>query len=265
MSEIIPLFSTSSSFGQGGIFTVEEAGKSIKNGKKIRGPESICDLAKEEGLTKVYLVETKFASFMEAYKNLKKINCDLHFGLKLCVCEDMNVKTDDSLKTESNIIIWPAVDSVSVYEKFIKISSKAAIDGFYYRPRIDWKTLCAMWSDDLLLSLPFYSSFIQKNTLTFSTIVPELPAKPLVLREVGQQLPFDEIINEAIAKYAASNDSEVQDVKSIYYKNRAHAKSWQIWRCILDRTDYDKPNMEHCASSEFCWESYKEIVGGAVK
>ncbi len=258
MTDIIPLFSTSASLKSGGIFTVNKAGDRERADAPKKGPISICNIAKDEGLKKVFLVETNFVNFMLGYKNLKDAKADMVFGLKLVVCEDMNDKSDASFKTESKIIIF--LKDSDGYQALIKIYSKAAQDGFYYVPRIDWKTLKTMWSEHLILALPFYSSFLAKNTLTFATIVPDLPAKPLLLKEIGQELPFDSILNNVVDRYAASTDSIIQAVKSIYYFKREDAKKWMIWQCVLSRSTFDKPNMDHCSSKQFSYESYKELI-----
>jgi DNA polymerase-3 subunit alpha len=253
---VIPLFSTSSSLKDGGIFTIEKAGAAAEAGR-VRGPVSLCDLAKEEGLKKLHIVASNFADFMMGYKNLAKVGCDMAFGLKLVICEDIATKDEASFKSESKVILFMKNDKA--YHALINLYTKAAIDGFYYVPRLDWKTLKYMWSDDLILALPFYSSFLAKNTMTFATIAPELPVKPLLLREVGQEMPFDDILGESVDRYAAASGAEIQAVKSIYYKRREDAKAWQVWRCILNRTVFDNPGMEHLCSREFCWQSFKEL------
>lgn len=252
---VTPLFSTSASLEQGGIFTVEKAGEKQKLGRKT-GPVSLCDLAKEEGLKEIVMVESNFINFMQASKNLDSIGVQFKFGLKLVVCEDINDKTESSFKTESKVVIFMASDSA--YSSLIKIYSKASTDGFYNIPRIDWKTLNQMWSDDLILAFPFYSSFLARNTLSFATILPDLPTKPILFWE-RQFLPFDDIIKEAVVKYATTEKIDIQAVKSVYYKNRSDAKSWMVYQCILRRSSWDKPNIDHCTSREFCWEAYKEI------
>ncbi len=257
MTEVLPLFSSSASLKNGGIFTVEKAGEKAKAGKK-RGPVSLCDLAKDEGLKKLYLVESNFSSFFAAHKNLKELGCQLVFGLKVVVCEDMAKKDEASLKTESKVIIWMAGDGGEDYKALIKLFTLAAQNGFYYVPRLDWKTLCRLWHKDLLLALPFYSSFLAQNTLTFSSIVPELPAKPILLSE-DNALPDDDLLGDAMVRYAAANGIMPQMAKSVYYKSRKDAKDFQIWRCILNRKSHDKPNDDMC-SREFCWESYKESI-----
>jgi len=257
MSDVIPLYSTSASLRDGGIFTIEKAGAAAKSGHK-HGPVSLCDLAKDEGMKRIHLVENNMVSFFMAHKNLKSAGCDLAFGLKVVVTEDIADKSEASFKTESKVIIF--LKSDQGYRDLIQLYTKAATDGFYYIPRLDWKTLRARWSDHLILALPFYSSFIAKNTLTFAAISPDLPSEPVVLREVGQELPFDSLLDGAVNKYALTTSAKVQQVKSIYYRNRVDAKQFLVWRCILGRSTFDSPNMDHMCSNEFCLESYKELT-----
>lgn len=256
--DVIPIFSTSASLKEGSVFTVAKAGAAAKAGLK-NGPTSLCDLAKEEGLKQLHLVDDRWVSFMEGNKNLAAVGCQLVFGLKLTVCDDMADKTEASLKNESKVVIWMAGDGSADYHALINLYTRAAQDGFYYVPRLDWKTLKAGWHKDLILSLPFYSSFLAKNLLTFASIVPQLPVRPLLLREVGQELPTDELINEAVDRYAETVKAQVQPVKSIYYRDREGAKPWQVLRCILGRTNWDKPNDSHC-SREFAYEAWKEAA-----
>jgi DNA polymerase III alpha subunit len=259
LAPVIPIFSSSSSRKQGGIFTLEKAGDKAKTGRK-RGPISLCDLAKEEDMKRLWLVDTSFINFMNASKNLSEIGVTLHFGLKLTICQDMTDKSEKSEQTESKVILWLAKDGSTDYERLALIFSRAANEGFYYVPRLDWKTLCAMWGDDLLLSLPFYSSFLAANTLTFSSIVPELPCTPLLLREVNAGVPYDKHINQAVDRYSLSTGAEIQNVKSIYYRKRADAKPFLCWRALLKRgATFVKPNMDQMCSREFSYESWKEI------
>lgn len=253
MNDIIPLFSTAASLKDGGLFLTEKAGYLNKLGRKF-GPPSICDMAKDESLKQLFLVESNFVNFFSAYKNLKEVGCDLAFGLKLVVCEDINDKSDTSFKTESKVVIF--MKDGAAYEALCALYSFAAKTGFYYIPRIDWKNLCSMWSPHFQLAIPFYSGFLAKNTLTFSTIVPQLPCEPVLLREIDQQLPFDGLLSSAQDRYGA----KIQSTKSIYYKNREDAKAFLIWRCILNRgSTFDVPNFDNMHSREFCWQAYKEL------
>lgn len=260
MMDVIPLFSSACSLKQGGIFTVEKAGVAAKSGRK-HAPVSLCDLAQQEGLKQLHLVDDRFANFYTAHKNLKEIGCNLVFGLKLCVCDNIADKSEASLRNESNVVVWMKGDGSADYRALINLYTIAAQDGFYYVPRIDWRTLRTHWHGDLVLSLPYYSSFVAKNALTFASIVPELPPGPLwVFREVGQQLPFDGLLESSVSRFVeATAGAQAIDVKSIYYKRRTDAKAFLVWRAILNHSTWDLPNMDWMWSREFCWEAYRGL------
>lgn len=251
-NNVVPLFSTSASRKGGGIFTIDKAGSAAES-KKFKGPINLVDLAKEEDLKQITLVESNFVNFMVAQKYFDKIGCQFRYGLKIVVCEDMAQKDENSIKNESKVIIFLKDDAG--YKKLCKIFTNASNEGFYYVPRISWSYLNDNLDDNLILALPFYSSFIAKNLLTFSSIIP-IVNNPLVLREVGQDLPFDNLINKAIDNYGG----QIQNVKTIYYKNRKDSKQFLIYRAILERETWDAPNIDHMSSKEFSWESYKNLI-----
>lgn len=248
---IVPLFSSGAALREGGTFTAEKPGAAAKAGRK-HGPRSLCDLAKSAGLKQLHVVDDRFANYFALHKGLKEAGCALAFGLKVVVCDSMADKSEASLKNESKVVVWMAGDGSADYRALINLYSLAAKDGFYYVPRLDWATLKANWHDSLLLSLPFYSSFLARNTTTFASIVPDLPAQPLLLREDGQEGPEDVLLNDAVDRYAAATGAPVQKVRSVYYPDRKGAKAFQVWRAILGRKTYDVPN-DDATSSEFAW------------
>ncbi len=262
LPDIVPLFSSAVSLKDGGLFTVEKAGVAAKAGR-THGAVSLCDLAKEHGLKQLHLVDDRFANFFALQKNLKDIGCQLVFGLKMTVADDISDKSEASLKTESKVVIWMNGDGGMDYQTLIDFQTVAAQQGFYYQPRIDWKVLKAGWHKDLILSLPFYSSFLARNALSFASIVPDLPVEPLLLREVDQRMPADDLLDDALARYSAATGAQIQQVKSVYYRNREDARAFQAWRCLLNRTSHDKPN-DSMVSREFCWEAYQELVAPAA-
>lgn len=175
--DILPIFSTAYSYGQGTL-TLEEAGKT-----KPGNPSSIVDLAVEAGLKQVVLIDERFDGFPEALKSLSKAGIQLVFGLKLTVVPDMADKGPTSETNESSIIVFmkdaaPTKGISPSYLDLIKIHNLAWTVGRHGHGRIDWVSLRRLWTPNLVLALPFFSSFIARNTLTFASIVPDLPAIP---------------------------------------------------------------------------------------
>lgn len=247
---ILPLFTSHYSLPQNGsLLTLEESHKSKG------GPVSVFDLAEEGQLKQVVLADDRIDGFVQAYKSAEKAKVQLIFGLKLVVCANMVEKNEDSLRTESKVIIF--AKNTQGYHDLLKIHNPSAVDGFYHNPRADWKLLKERWTDNLILGLPFFSSFVAKNALTFSRIVPDLPATPWVFREIDSQLPFAPLIDEAINLFA--KPESIVPCKSIYYARCSDFAAYQTLRAIGNRSSFNSPDVDHLASDRFSFEAWKEI------
>ncbi|RTK99138.1 MAG: PHP domain-containing protein [Proteobacteria bacterium] len=245
------LFTSHFSLGQS-ILTLED--DKDKDGNELigKGPASIVSIARKHKLPYVNLVDTSMSGFIQAYENLSKYNIELRFGYKVCVCSDMNDKTEESINTESNVIIW-CLNS-NGYADLVKIATKAACDGFYYNPRIDWETLKTLWSNNLAISFPFYSSFIARNILKYKSICfPDFSfTTPNFLVE-NHDLPFDSIILNAINNFNSSLKFNTVQSKTCYYYKKEDLLKHQIIRCINNRTKTDKPGLDHYSVDNFCF------------
>ena len=250
---LVPIFTSHYSIGNS-LLTLDEPQKATPG-----GPLSVFDIAQEGGLKEVVLVEDRIDGFITAYKNATKLGLKLCYGLKMTVCQDIEQKDESSFHTESKAIIF--ITNTSGYSDLIRIHNRASNEGFYYRPRTDWGIMKTMWTPNLLLALPFFSSFIARNTLSMSRIVPDLPVSPSVFIEQGSEIPFAPLIEKAIEKFCHHGRcNEWVDTKSVYYHDRASFKAYQIMRCHQKRSKWDKPNLDHLASDAFCWESYHELI-----
>lgn len=251
--DILPLFCSHYSIGSGSLLTLEEPGKA-----KLGAPLSVFDLSQEVGLKEVVLVDSSIDGFVQAYKTASKLGVKLIFGLKLTVCADMADKTEASLGTQSKAIVF--CKSTEGYSNLIRIHNRAAVQGFYYEKRADFTLLKSLWTPNLVLGLPFFSSFIAKNTLTFNRIVPDLPARPWVFREVENGLPFGGLIDAAIDRYAKDNPCEVVPSKTIYYPDPSWMKAHVCFRAVHERSTYDAPGIDHLSSDSFSFANWKRLT-----
>ena len=120
-----------------------------------------------------------------------------------------------------------------------------------------------MWSEeDLTLAIPFYDSFIFKNTLHFCSCIPDFSfCKPTFFLE-DNHLPFDLIIREKVFEYCKKNNYPTEETKSIFYETKEDFEAFQTYKCICSRRFKQRtlsvPNFDHLASPEFSFESYLE-------
>lgn len=252
---IIPLFTSEYSYGES-ILTFEEVGKT-----KPGYPYSICDIVKENSLKQVVVVDTRPDGYIQSYKNIQASGlAHLIYGIKLCVCDDMSVKTDDSLRNEHNVIIF--FNNTQGYYDYLKIGNRAwGPEGFYYRGRADFKLLKQFWTPNLTLALPFFSSFLARNTLSMATIVPDFPVPAneiLVFNEIESGLPFASLIENSVVEFSSKFGASIQPAKSIYYKDSSSFESYMTNVAIHEGGTFSNPGKRHFASNRFSFEAWKE-------
>jgi len=244
---MIPLFKSHYSLGRS-ILTLEDKSEADDY------QDSIIQIAKHNKLSEIFLVEDNMSSFLEAYTNTKNNNIKLNYGLRVSVTESINDKSDESRQKTSKIILF--FKNKNGHESLTKLFSIAAKSGFYYEPRLDYDTLKNNWSDNLLLCIPFYDSFIFNNTLKNYICIPQFNfTKPIAFLE-DNDLPFDTIIKNKLEKYVKENTLELFKTKSIYYNKKSDFKTYLTFRCINNRSILNKPEIEHMSSNEFCFESW---------
>lgn len=249
MEKSIPLFKTHYSIGRS-VLTSDKHEESIKNGAK-----SIFQLAEKYQLKNLFVVDNSMAGYKEIYDNSKKYGLNLRYGVRINVVEDSLQKDDESHKKTCKFIIF--IKSSQGYKDLIKIYSHSyKEENFYYEPRIDYKTLKAMWNDEsLLLAVPFYDSFIFKNLLYFSKCIPDISfTNPMLFLE-NNSLPFDSLVREQVIKFAESEKLNTVEAKTVYYEKKEDFTSYLALRCIDKRSTVQKPNLDHFSSDEFCLES----------
>jgi DNA polymerase III alpha subunit len=250
--EIVPIFYDHSSYKS--ILTFW-TGKDCIAG----GPDSIIDLAKSAGLKKIFFVSSNFRNFDEAIKSCEKSDIQLCFGLELWITDRIE-RNDQSSHNESKIIIW--MKNSRGYRDLIKIYSEIFTNNVnkYYHYRGDWATICRLWTDNLILSIPFMDSFIQRNLLHYgSSIIPTLPCNPILHREVDSGLPFDGLINAALDEY--NKDQKLSEIKTktIMYSKREDARAYCNYRAILNKGDFGNPKLDFLCSDNFCFDDYLEV------
>ena len=234
-------------------------GKSIlRLDSSKKDSDGILDIAKEEGLKKVFLVEDTLTGFLESAKLFNQEDMQLAFGLRLTACDSSK---NESRKDCHKIIVF-AKDAEGC-----KLLNKIYSDAFTGEtPSLEMKQLEQTWKEEhLKLAIPFYDSFIYNNLMTFASCAPSFNfTKPYFFIE-RNKLPFDELLEKKVNEFCKQKNFETQLTKSIYYKNKEDFEAFQTYKLICNRGGWsgksvslEKPNLDHCASKEFCIESWKE-------
>tara|TARA_R110002020_G_scaffold255944_2_gene469613 strand:- start:1471 stop:2235 length:765 start_codon:yes stop_codon:yes gene_type:complete len=254
MGETIPIFKSHYSLGRS-ILTLRPP----KDPADTNSADSVFDICDDAKIEELFLVDDNMAGFLEAYTNAEEQGIKLIFGLRLTFCLDYSNKSEEGRANSYKNIIF--AKNANGYKQLIKIYTFAAQDGFYYEPRIDFESLKPLWSKDLMLAIPFYDSFLYNNKYTESQCIPNFSfAEPVFFIEDNDVL-LDRDMGERVRDFCEGKHEIIQ-TKSIYYKERKDFAAYLTFRCINGRTTVEKPNFDGMCSSEFCYESYLEVVNG---
>ena len=247
---MIPLFKSHFSIGKS-ILTLS----SSENHED--SSDSIFSICSSNNINKVVLVEDSLTGFLEAFKNSSELGLQLIFGLRISICD--NIEDPNESNSHKVVVFCKNADG---YKLLTKIYSFAFTQG---NGKIDFKNLKILWSsDDLLLFIPFYDSFIFRNNLTFASCIPDFSGLSPSFFIERNDLPFDALLEDKVIDFCKSNGYNTEVAKSIFYKNRDDFESYQTYKCICNRRfgkgiGLDKPNLDHCGSREFCFESWLEL------
>jgi len=255
---MLPLFKSHYSIGKS-ILTLSHPDKDIEG-----GPSSIFSIAKNNKLDQVILVEDSLVGFLEAKSVSDSLGIPLVFGLRIDVCDDINAKQDKKFPACVHKIIIFAKNSEGCI-LLNKIYSFAFTKG---GGKIDFKNLKTFFNDnDLKIAIPFYDSFLFHNSFSYKEpcMLDDSFFEPTYLIE-DNLLPFDFVLHSVIKDFCSNNDLQTQKVKSIYYENREDFEAYQTYKCICNRSfssksrTLDVPNLDHCSSPEFSFESYLDSI-----
>jgi DNA polymerase III alpha subunit len=245
---MIPLFK--STYSRKSILTLD------KPSPPNSGPDSILSIAKDHGLNQLVLVEDEFTGFKTALDRCKELGIKLIFGIRFNICNDR--MAEDKKSSNHKLIVFAKNDNGA--KLLMKLYSLAfsESEGF-----LDCMTLKDKWSPDLALAVPFYDSFMHRNSFYFQTCIPDLEfAAPTLFLE-NNGLPFDEKLRSKVFKLAEENNWPTKEAKTIYYRNKKDYESYVTYRIITGRIGgknqtLDKPELEDMSSNEFSWESFVE-------
>jgi len=246
---VVPIFR--SNYSLTSILTLDKA--SSEQDRKKNRADSVFDICNDNQIKDVFIADNNLSGLVEAYENSKAAGLNLRYGFRVNVCNNIDDKTDQSVKTEGKLILFAKDQS---FKDLIKLHNIATTLGVYDgRPRLDYSTIKRNWTKNLLMVIPFYDSFIFNNLLYGHECIPDIDfAKPYICIE-NNSLPFDELIKNQIVSSIKYDQIES---KTVYYNNRKDFNAYMTYRCILNRTNFQKPELSHFGSTEFCMEAIND-------
>lgn len=239
---MIYLFSSANSLNS--ILTID---KKSKEG----GSDSIFQLAKENNIDQVFLIEKNPSSFPQALSNATELGLQLVYGLSLTVCEDSDDKELESISTEHKMV-FIAKTGEAYKNILMKLYSDAATRGNYNGlPRTDFDRIKEFWGEDMLMMVPFYDNFLHKNLFSFGNCLVKFHEYNPTFCVEYHELPLDRMMAIKIKEYCKENNYDYINSHSVRYKSEEDIDAYLTYRCIQNKSSIQCPNLEGFSSNKF--------------
>ena len=185
------------------------------------------------------------------------------FGCEFYVCDDLTVKQG---KTKLNHLIILVKDEIG-YKNICKLNSIAFRDGFYYKPRIDLKTLEQYHEGLVCLSACLAGDIPQailhedyeeaeRLVVWFKRVFGNdfyIELQNHGLPEQLQVLPY-------LKEYAKKYNIKTVATNDAHYLNREDAEIQDVLMCVQMQRFVDDPNRMKFSNDEFYFKSYEEMA-----
>ena len=189
-------------------------------------------------------------------------------GQEFYVAEDLYVKTPEVLKQRYHLILL--AKNQTGYENLMKLSSKAFVDGFYMRPRIDLEHI-AEHSEGLICLSACLAGKIPR--LILAGKYEEAKQYAIRMRDIFDEgdfyielqdhhLPEDAIVNNQLVRIAKEIGVKVVATNDVHYLKREDADMQDTMMCITlgcKKSD-DKTNSARFSNDEFYLKSGDEMA-----
>ncbi len=225
--------------------------------------EKLTDIVKERGWKAVAITDHG-----NMYGVMKFFESCVTKGIKPIVGEEFYVTHD--MKSRSNRddmahLILIAKNNTG-YQNLLKLSSFAYLDGFYFKPRIDYKLL-AQHTEGLICLSACLAGHIPQYIMKHQ--YEEADKLALQLKEMFGEDFYLEIQDHGIAEQKEvlvklCEMSERLDIKlvatnDVHYLNKEDAELQDVLMCVQMGKTYDDPDRMKFETNEFYLKTYEEM------
>tara|TARA_R110000765_G_scaffold10880_1_gene33329 strand:+ start:279 stop:980 length:702 start_codon:yes stop_codon:yes gene_type:complete len=221
-------------------------------GKSILTSEKILDIAKINQLEKVVLLEDTFYGFRVFNKLFQEEGIPLVFGLRISV-----VNTDGDFNEKPSKLAIFAKNNQGIQD-LKRISSNAALND---RNSLVLSEYGESDFENLKVCVPFYDSYVFNNLFHFGLSHIDIKHLDPVYFIEDNNHPFDFQIKSVIDNLGV----KTQTAKTILHHNKDEFEALQMYKASCSRSQgraptFQRPNLDHFCSDDFCWESYKDVT-----
>ncbi|MBQ8197523.1 MAG: DNA polymerase III subunit alpha [Clostridia bacterium] len=226
--------------------------------------DKLFDACKKKGMDTVAITDhgNMFGTLYFA-EEAKKAGIKYIIGCEMYVCDDYTKKLG---KPDYDHLILLCKNKIG-YKNLIKLDSIAYVDGFHYKPRIDYKTL-AQYSEGLICLSGCLAGRVSKRLVENDYEGAVETAK--MLRDIYKDDFYIEIqdhgladqkrINPLLVKLSRELDIPLAATNDVHYLEREDAEMQDVVMCISMKTTLDDPTRLKMESDQSYLKSPEEMA-----
>ncbi|MDY2729671.1 MAG: DNA polymerase III subunit alpha [Clostridium sp.] len=226
----------------------------------------IIERAKELGMDSIAITDHGVMyGCVEFYKQAKAAGIKPILGCEVYVAaKSMKIKQPDKENSTHHLVLL--VKNEKGYENLMKIVSKASIEGFYYKPRIDHEYLKSH-SEGLIALSACLAGEVQQNIL--KNKIDKAKDVALLYKDIFKEGFYLEIQNHGMEEQKKVNEVNIKLSKElniplvatndVHYINKKDSKSHDILMCIQTGKTVEDKNRRIYPSDQFYLKSADEM------
>lgn len=226
--------------------------------------KKVVKTAKKYGMPAIAITDHgNMYGVVKFYEECKKQGIKPILGCEVYITKDLHEK--NSSQKHSHLLLL--VKNEQGYKNLTKLNSIGFVDGFYYKPRIDYKTL-EQYSEGLVVLSGCLGADIPKAILDrrfdeaeeyvqwFKRVFGDDFYIELQNHFLPEQIEVNEKLRELSDKYnikrVATND--------VHYINKEDAEVQDVLMCVQMSKTLDDPNRLKFPTNEFYFKTYEEMA-----
>ncbi len=187
------------------------------------------------------------------------------FGTEFYVADDLTVKTG---KQKNSHLVLLAKDEQG-YKNLSMLNTIAFRDGFYYKPRIDYKTLeqyheglvclsACLAGDIPKLILEEQFEKAEELVLWFKNLFGE----DFYLEIQHNGIVEQEVVNNKLREYSKKFQIKTVATNDVHYLNQEDAEMQDVLMCVSMQKFVDDPDRMKFSTDEFYLKTYDQMLAG---
>lgn len=228
-------------------------------------PKFLAKFAKDHNMPAIAITDNAaLYGACKFYDECKKLDVKAIIGANMFLCDDMSVK-DVSNRTACNLVLL--VKNKTGYLNLMQLITKAHLDGFYYKARIDYKLL-KEYSEGLICLSGDLTSDISRSLLAdnfsrakdYANLLKDIFGDDFYLEVLpSTNFPKQELINQGIFKLGDELEIKVVCASNSHYPLQADKDAFDILVCIQNGDFITNPE-RYKYEGELYNYSYQELM-----